>query len=421
MNDAGSIWHAAAFKRPAQLIHAANKEAKAHHGGNSSSGDANRRSFVEQQMLASQVIENAVGLEYNETLLHVACLYSNSEVAAFLIENFPQLINKKYQGIYAGETALHIAVVHGDVELIKLLLRDRETPPSDSPSLKSEVETRVEMFSPDQREVISIQRVLKEGAEHVVYERKTIIKSHSLRGDTTTTRIERQFATVENPKVPVKEKQPLPMSFPEPRQRSATMRRQIKADSNAAVRGQFFSKSKDGSVYFGDHPISFAVCLKRPERKEIIRLLIKHKARLDLQDRYGNTLLHLCVYHNDVEMYNYVCDLFSLYKSAHKKSLAEEVDRENKRLEQAGDKPVLHMIQDEKYEIEMMINENGRSPLNYAIELGRSDMVQAILTRRKVILWKYGGCYHSSRAFNFLQFLSLSFFRRACRASCIPP
>uniref|UniRef100_UPI00398E69A3 transient receptor potential cation channel subfamily V member 5-like n=1 Tax=Pristiophorus japonicus TaxID=55135 RepID=UPI00398E69A3 len=58
-----------------------------------------------------------------ETVLHVAALYNSKEAAVILLNAFPFLIDEPIDcEMYKGETALHIAVVNQNVELIKELL-----------------------------------------------------------------------------------------------------------------------------------------------------------------------------------------------------------------------------------------------------------------------------------------------------------
>ncbi|XP_063152743.1 transient receptor potential cation channel subfamily V member 5 [Candoia aspera] len=59
-----------------------------------------------------------------ETALHVAALYDCIEVADFLLEVAPELINEKMtSALYEGQTALHIAAVNQNVHLVKCLLK----------------------------------------------------------------------------------------------------------------------------------------------------------------------------------------------------------------------------------------------------------------------------------------------------------
>jgi len=53
----------------------------------------------------------ARGPSYNETLLHIACLFSNTDVALYLIENYPELINQPYGGIYQGLLSLCLSLI----------------------------------------------------------------------------------------------------------------------------------------------------------------------------------------------------------------------------------------------------------------------------------------------------------------------
>ncbi|XP_067850767.1 transient receptor potential cation channel subfamily V member 5-like [Heptranchias perlo] len=58
-----------------------------------------------------------------ETVLHVAALYNSKEAAIILLNAFPFLIDEPIDcEMYKGETALHIAVVNQNVDLIKELL-----------------------------------------------------------------------------------------------------------------------------------------------------------------------------------------------------------------------------------------------------------------------------------------------------------
>ena len=71
-----------------------------------------------------------------ENVLHLAVLFHTPEsvkMAKYLIERFgPSLVNAPYQtrarmterpGLYEGEVALHIAIVHKDLELVQFMLK----------------------------------------------------------------------------------------------------------------------------------------------------------------------------------------------------------------------------------------------------------------------------------------------------------
>ena len=47
------------------------------------------------------------GEHYHETVLHVACLFSNTPVALHIARNYPKLIPQQYGWIYKGIISLH--------------------------------------------------------------------------------------------------------------------------------------------------------------------------------------------------------------------------------------------------------------------------------------------------------------------------
>ncbi|EPB70572.1 ankyrin repeat protein [Ancylostoma ceylanicum] len=52
-----------------------------------------------------------------------------------------------------------------------------------------------------------------------------------------------------------------------------------------------------GHMYFGEYPLSFAACMNHPD---VYRLLIAFKANPNAQDTNGNTVLHMCVIHENM-------------------------------------------------------------------------------------------------------------------------
>ena len=54
-----------------------------------------------------------------------------------------------------------------------------------------------------------------------------------------------------------------------------------------------------GNAYFGEYPLTFAAILNQPES---LRLLIAHKADPNKQDFNGNTVLHLLVIYDNLEV-----------------------------------------------------------------------------------------------------------------------
>ncbi|KAI9339302.1 ankyrin repeat-containing domain protein [Obelidium mucronatum] len=73
---------------------------------------------------------------YGETLLHIALVLGEQEIAMHLIQNFPISLHDKhdkttkkfidicYSGIYAGETALHLACRNHLTEVVKILVEE---------------------------------------------------------------------------------------------------------------------------------------------------------------------------------------------------------------------------------------------------------------------------------------------------------
>lgn len=57
-----------------------------------------------------------------------------------------------------------------------------------------------------------------------------------------------------------------------------------------------------GDVYYGEYPLAFAACLGL---ESIYDYLINNGANPNLQDTYGNTVLHMTVIKNKPAMYSY--------------------------------------------------------------------------------------------------------------------
>ncbi|KAK6756156.1 hypothetical protein RB195_014506 [Necator americanus] len=73
-----------------------------------------------------------------------------------------------------------------------------------------------------------------------------------------------------------------------------------------------------GTMYFGEYPLSFAVCMNQPD---LFRLLIARKANLNAQDTNGNTVLHLCVIHEKIEMMKLALEAGARLNIANKQNL----------------------------------------------------------------------------------------------------
>ncbi|KAK5977516.1 Transient receptor potential cation channel subfamily V member 5 [Trichostrongylus colubriformis] len=73
-----------------------------------------------------------------------------------------------------------------------------------------------------------------------------------------------------------------------------------------------------GTMYFGEYPLSFAVCMNQPD---LFRLLVAKKANLNAQDTNGNTVLHLCVIHEKIEMMKMALEAGARLNIANKQNL----------------------------------------------------------------------------------------------------
>lgn len=72
------------------------------------------------------------------------------------------------------------------------------------------------------------------------------------------------------------------------------------------------------TMYFGEYPLSFAVCMNQPD---LFRLLVAQKANLNAQDTNGNTALHLCVIHEKTDMMKMALEAGARLNIANKQSL----------------------------------------------------------------------------------------------------
>lgn len=73
------------------------------------------------------------------------------------------------------------------------------------------------------------------------------------------------------------------------------------ASVHARAFGRFFALGQP--CYYGEYPLSFAASLGKIE---IAKYLKRHGAHVSARDQHGNTALHLCVYHNQQEMYDFL-------------------------------------------------------------------------------------------------------------------
>nr|CAD2200043.1 unnamed protein product [Meloidogyne enterolobii] len=133
------------------------------------------------------------------------------------------------------------------------------------------------------------------------------------------------------------------------------------ASVNARATGDFFMpedwEEKDiktmdyqGYAYYGEYPLAFAACF---ENKDIYDLLIQYGANPDLQDMFGNTVLHMCVIKNKNAMYSYAVRHW--HKPAHTN----------------------------------IVNHASYTPLTLATKLGRRQIFYEMLELMKVEFWRF--------------------------------
>ncbi|MEW5311092.1 MAG: hypothetical protein WDW38_002835 [Sanguina aurantia] len=120
------------------------------------------------------------------------------------------------------------------------------------------------------------------------------------------------------------------------------------ADTRARAYGSFFQPGSP--VYFGEYPMSFAACTGQ---KDIVSYLKRHGALVNEdQDARGNTALHMCVHHDQIQMYDHLVEFCG----------ADEHIRNNR----------------------------SQTPLLLAAYLGKMAMFQHIYNKRRQVAWRYG-------------------------------
>nr|XP_033814054.1 transient receptor potential cation channel subfamily V member 6-like [Geotrypetes seraphini] len=76
-----------------------------------------------RKLIGEDVIDPYTKGALGENVLHVAALYNNQESLVTILDAHPSLINKPMDcDLYKGETALHIAIVNQNFEMVKELL-----------------------------------------------------------------------------------------------------------------------------------------------------------------------------------------------------------------------------------------------------------------------------------------------------------
>lgn len=120
---------------------------------------------------------------------------------------------------------------------------------------------------------------------------------------------------------------------------------------NSKTTSSLIQQSKyEGLAYYGEYPLAFAACFAS---KEVYDYLIDNGADPNLQDTYGNTVLHVLVINNKLDMFQYATN--------HPK------------------KKALLTIK----------NSQDLTPVNLAAKLGRKDLFSKMLELRNMEFWRY--------------------------------
>ncbi|BFZ08106.1 hypothetical protein BsWGS_11144 [Bradybaena similaris] len=106
----------------------------------------------------------------------------------------------------------------------------------------------------------------------------------------------------------------------------------------------------EGYAYYGEYPLAFAACLGN---KDIYDYLLDHGANPDLQDSFGNTVLHMVVISDQSDMYKYAV--------RHHKHPASTVIK----------------------------NKQNLTPLTLACQLGRHSIFKEMLDIESIEFWRF--------------------------------
>jgi len=127
---------------------------------------------------------------------------------------------------------------------------------------------------------------------------------------------------------------------------------EAKADlRTVCATGSFFQPGSD--CYYGEYVLSFAAVMGD---KEIVEYLLDNGADMNAQDSHGNSVMHILVYHDAMEMYDF------LYKKG------ANTSRNNRA---------------------------GFTPLQLSVMLGKTPVFRHLVELRREMSWKYGPvtCY----------------------------
>ncbi|GIY47172.1 transient receptor potential cation channel subfamily V member 5 [Caerostris extrusa] len=153
---------------------------------------------------------------------------------------------------------------------------------------------------------------------------------------------------------------------------------EIGADVHQRANGKFFmpidqqwpipraKTNFEGLSYFGEYPLSWAACC---DDEPSYNLLVKHGADPNLQDTFGNNILHVLVIRDKLKMYGYA---------------------------------LRHPIQPAS---DHLCNKFGLTPLTLACKLGRNTIFREMLEFSSLEFWRYSNITCSGYPLNALDSL----------------
>ncbi|KAK2572384.1 Transient receptor potential cation channel subfamily V member 6 [Acropora cervicornis] len=130
------------------------------------------------------------------------------------------------------------------------------------------------------------------------------------------------------------------------------------ADIHERAYGAFFCpEDQKFHTYWGEYPLSFAACLGF---EDMVRYLLAQGACPNKKDSNGNTVLHMMVIQDKIDMYDLLLEIGCYCTCQCKKPVAN------------------------------IMNNQGLTPLTLAAKMARKEMFQHILTREREVFWQYG-------------------------------
>jgi hypothetical protein len=152
------------------------------------------------------------------------------------------------------------------------------------------------------------------------------------------------------------------------------------ADTEAEVTGSFFAR--DGPCYLGGLPLMFAVAT---DQAEMVKILVAHdESVINLQDRFGNTVMHIAVIWKKKEMYKFLLLYKPRMKEGLQKSTRQQSGQKTKNAENE-DVP-LHTILNGK---ESDAAGTRRSAISITSSTNDPDMLEFLADVHGYTLWEF--------------------------------